>query len=410
MAGSAAVASIAATGTVTELIISGAIGLSAGTSIVLARVIGQKDKEKIRATIDTSLLMSVALGVLVAVVGFFLAPYILVWTKCPNECYDGALTYMRIYLAAAPATLLYNYGSSILRAQGDTQRPLMYVMIAGVANVVLNVILCLILPQKVAAVAIATVTSNLISALLVFRRLCRLEDDSRVIVSKMRFDVPTFSKVLRFGLPSTISHLVHPLGNIQVMTEINSYGAEVLAGFSASASVDTIPRAFATGFGSATTVFMGQNIGASSPERVKKSFWYIMGVNTLITGLIGIFLYFTGSFWIGLIIGRESTVAIEHGTIRAFYVTLFMFVLAINTTLSSALAAFGYPILTSITNIAFNLVFRVFWMSFIYPLNPTYANVPLCFTWSWFLNMSFYAIFFAFVYWRYFKKGICKRI
>ena len=410
MAGSTAVASIAATGTVSELIISGAVGLAAGTSIVLARMIGQKNKQSIRSTIDTSLIMSVGLGLIVALAGFVLAPSFLTWTKCPEECFDGALMYMRIYLAAAPATLLYNYGSAILRAHGDTQRPLMYVMIAGVVNVVLNVVLCLILPQKVAAVAIATVTSTLISAALVFRRLCRLEDDSRVIISKMRFDVTTFLKVLRFGLPSTVSCLVHPLGNLQVMTEVNSYGPQVMAGFSASASIDTIPRAFAGGFGSAATVFIGQNIGAKAPERVKQSFWYIIGTNFLITGLIGLLVYFTCGFWIGTIIGTDSTVAIEHGVDRAFYVTLFMFVFAINTTLSHSLAAFGYPILTSITNIAFNLVFRVAWMNLIYPLNPVFSTIPLCFTFSWFLNMLFYAIFFAFVYLRYVKKGICKKI
>ena len=141
MAGSVAVAAIGATGTVTSLIISGAVGLSTGTSIILARYIGQKNDEKIRTTIDTSLIAGVSLGLIVAVAGFFVAPLFLTATKCPAECYDGALIYMRIYLAAAPASLLYNYGSAILRTLGDTQRPLVYISIAGVVNVVLNVIL-----------------------------------------------------------------------------------------------------------------------------------------------------------------------------------------------------------------------------------------------------------------------------
>ena len=281
VAGSVAVASIAATGTVTELIISGAVGLAAGTSIVLARLIGQKNEKEIRKTIDTSLLTAVFLGFLVAIAGFLLAPWFLQITKCPAECYADAIVYMRIFLAAAPASLLYNYGSAILRVNGDTQRPLVYIMISGVVNVVLNIILCLVLPQKVAAVAIATVASKLISASLVLLRLCNMDDNTRVQISKMRFDPIAFWRIIRFGLPSTVSCLVHPIGNLQVMTEVNSYGAEVLAGFSASSSIDTIPRAFADGFGSATTVFMGQNIGAKQPDRVKKSFRITAAVSVM---------------------------------------------------------------------------------------------------------------------------------
>ncbi len=410
MAGSVAVASISATGTVTELIISTALGLSVGTSIVLARSIGQRDEKKIKSTIDTSIITSVVLGTVVALLGFFLAPIFLRLTKCPEACFDGALLYMRIYLAAAPASLLYNYGSAILRSLGDTQRPLIYIIISGAANVVLNIILCFILPQKVAAVAIATVVSNIISAFLVLWRLCHLEDSSRVSLSRMHFEFASLLRILRLGVPSAISSLVHPLGNLQVMTEVNTYGPEVMAGFSGSVSVDTIPRAFADAFGIATTTFIGQNLGAGQVERVKKSFWYNLGISFIITGALGVFLYFTGSFWIGLIIGRDASVAIQHGMIRAFHVTLFMFLYAINSVLSHALLAFGYPTLTSITNIVTNLVFRVLWMTFIYPLKPEFATIPLCFTVSWILHTLFFAIFFFFVYYRYTKKGICKKI
>jgi Na+-driven multidrug efflux pump len=155
---------------------------------------------------------------------------------------------------------------------------------------------------------------------------------------------------------------------------------------------------------------MGQNLGANNSSRVKRSFWYILLINLLITGSLGLFLYLTGEFWIGLIIGRASTVAIEHGVIRSFYVTLFMFVYAINAVLSHALLAFGYSMLTSISNIAFNLVFRVLWMQLIYPQNPVFSTIPLCFTYSWIFNMIFYAIFFLFVYVRYVKKGIYKKV
>ena len=410
MAGSTAVASIGATVTVTELIINGAVGLSTGTAIVLARFVGQKDEKKIRTTIDTSIIASLAFGIAVAVAGLILSPVFLTATNCPEECYGGALIYMRIYLAAAPATLLYNYGSAILRTLGDTKRPLAYITVAGVVNVVLNIILCFILQEKVAAVAIATVASKLISAILVFRRICKLDDSARVRIRKMRFDLSSFFRILRFGIPSSISKLVMPLGNLQIVSAINSFGSDAVAGFSAATSVNSIAMAFSSGFGAATTTFIGQNIGAQNVSRVKKSFWYFLLINLSITGALGVIMYLTGEIWIGIVVGADSVAAINYGMYRMLWVTLFMFINAINQVLTNALQAFGYPMLTSITNIAFTLGFRVIWMQFVYPLKPEFSTVMLCFTVSWILNMLFYAIFTAFVYRRYVKKGICKKI
>ena len=410
MAGTVDVASIAATGTVSSLIINGAVGLSTGTAIVLARFIGQKSKEKIRSTVDTSLLTSVVLGLIVAVAGMFLAPVFLTVTNCPEECYNGALIYMRIVIAAAPATLLYNYGSAILRTLGDTKRPLIYIAIAGVVNVGLNIILCLILQNKVVAVALATVTSNLISAFLVTRRLCRLEDEARVVIKKLRFKFDAFLKIVRFGIPASISSIILPLGNLQITTAINSFGSQAIAGHSAAASIECISYAVSGGFESAAMTFMGRNIGAKDVDRVKKTFWCCMALSVTVTGSLGVLTYLTGELWLGLILGASSSEAIGYGMLRLLYVVLFMFVYAISTLLTSALNAFGYPMLTSITNIAFDFGFRVMWMQFIYPMNPKFTTIMLCYTASWLLNMSFYLVFFCFVYRRYVKKGICKKI
>ena len=410
MAGTVAVASIAATGTVSSLIISGAVGLASGTAIVLARFIGQKDEQKIRETIDTSLITSVILGLIVAIAGILLTPTFLTVTDCPKECYNGAIIYMRICIAAAPATLLYNYGAAILRTMGDTRRPLMYITISGAVNVLLNIVLCLILPQKVAAVAIATVTSKVISTILVFRRLCRLEDSARVCIPKMRFRFSAFTRILRFGIPASISSLVLPLGNLQIATAINSFGADALAGHSAACSVETITYAFTGGFSSATMTFMGQNIGAKNIDRVKKTFWSCLAFNFFISGTLGALTYLTGELWIGIIVGMSSTVAIEYGKLRLLHVALFMFIHAINSVLIASINAFGYPMLTSITNIAFNLGFRVLWMQFIYPLNPKFNTIMLCYTVSWALNGILYLVFTSIIYRRYVKTGICKKI
>ena len=410
MAGTTAVASIAATTTVSGLIINGAVGLAAGTSIMLARFVRQKRTDKIRKTIETSLLTALFVGLLVAVVGFLLAPFFLKATDCPKECYNGALLYMRIVLSAAPITLLYNYGSAILRTLGDSQRPLIYIAIAGVVNVFLNVILCLILPQKVIAVAVATVTSNVVSVVLILNRLRHLEDDASVDLRHLHFDPATFAGIIRFGVPASISQIVLPLGNLQIATAINSYGANAMAGHSAAISIEMISFAIGGGFANAAMTFIGQNIGAGNVDRVKKTFWLCLLYSTLITGSVGALTYLTGELWLGILVGHSSTAAIRYGMARLLYVAVFMFIYAVSIILTESMKAFGYPMLTSITNVAINLGFRVIWMQFIYPLCPRFTTIMQCYTVAWILNLTFYILFSSIIYTRYVKKGICKEI
>lgn len=409
MANPTAVASVGATGTVTGLIINGFVGFSTGTTIVLSRVVGEKNEKRIRETIDTSLISSVCFGLLVAIAGFFLAPLFLRWTNCPQECYDGALLYMRIYLAASPATLLYNYGSAILRSLGDTRRPLNYIMIGGVVNLILNVLLCLILPQKVAAVAIATVASKVIGAVLVVNRLCHWEDSARVSLRRICFRFAALGKIVRMGIPPAINQLVYPLANLQIVSAINSYGVDAMAGQSAASSLQTICGAITGGFGAATTTFMGQNIGAQKPKRVFGSFWRCMAFGTLIGGGVGFLIVLTGHWGLGLILGFSSTAAIEFGKVYLFYVTQFGFVSGINSVLVHALQAYGYPVFGSINAIVFTLGFRIVWMQFIYPLNPTWSTLMLCFTVSWILVATFNSVMTTIISVRY-RHGKYKKI
>lgn len=410
MAGSIAVASIGATGVVTTLILNGVIGLSTGASIILARYVGQKDKEKIRQTIDTSISASLILGLVVAIAGFFLSPIILRAVECPKDCFDGAVIYLRIYLGAAPAFICYNYSAAVLRTMGDTKRPLYYITVAGVVNMVLNLILCLILENKVLAVAIATVVAKLVSTVLILRNLCHIEGSIRLDLMNMHFHFSTFVQILRFGVPASISNLILPLANLQIAGGINSYGVEAVAGNSAAVSLHNIAGAFASGFGIATTTFIGQNLGAKNKERVIKSFWALLGLNVAISGSIGLLMCLGGRFFLGLIVGVDATEAINYGMSRMLHVTLFTFISAINAVISHAFQAFGYPMFTSISNIFFTLGLRVIWMQFIYPLNQSFDNIMLCFTVSWSLNMLLYAVLFAFIFTRYVKKDICKRI
>ena len=409
MADTVAVASVGATGVITSLAINGFVGLASGTAIVLGRYIGQRDEEKIRSAIDTSLIAGFGFGVLIAIIGLLASPAFLTLTNCPRECYDGALLYIRIYISAAPATLLYNYGATVLRTLGDTRRPFTYIMIAGVTNLILNVILCLILEEKVAAVAIATAASKIISAALVVNRLCHFEGSARVSLRKLRFSPSAFANLLRFGIPTAIHKLIFPLANLQIVSAINSFGVDAVAGNSAAASINNITHAITGSFGITAMTFMGQNIGAEQPQRVKRSLLYCLLLSIGIGGAVGLLIHATGEFGLGLILGTSSESAIEYGIIRSFWVTQFMFINGANAVLAHALQAYGYPVFSSINSIVFTLAFRFVWMQGIYPQNPTFSMVMICFTVSWILILLFNSVAVAILTHRY-NKGTYKKI
>lgn len=409
IASSTAVASVGVTATITGLTINGFSGLSAGTGIVLARFVGEKDREKIKSTIETALVSCLAFGVLIAIFGVSLAPTLLRLINCPEECFEGAVIYLRIYIAAAPAIMLYNFGSSIIRTLGDTKRPLHYITLSGIINVVLNLILCFVLPQKVAAVAIATIVAKIISALLITRRIFQMDDIVDISLKNVRFHFDAFKLIFRFGIPISISNLLLPLANLQISPAINSFGVDAVAGNSTASSLQTVISSISGGFGTATATFMGQNIGAKQPERVKKSFWYCLAFSAGICAAVGTFLHLTGEFWIGLIIGDPSQATLDYGMARMFFLVQFTFIDATKAVLGRALHAYGYPTFGSISAILFTLGFRVLWMWFIYPLNPTFNMIMLCFPISWSLNLLFFTVA-VFIIGRRYQRGIYRKI
>lgn len=387
MADSTAVAAVNATGSIVALVVNAFIGISIGTRIVLARSIGKKDDEQIRLVTDTSLIFALVMGVIVSVAGILLAPWFLHLTGCPDECYDGALTYIRIYVLCAPVILLYNFGSAILTADGDTQRPMYYIIIGGATNVVLNIILCLILPQKVAAVAISTVVAQMIGATLVLRRLFTMNGRCKVVLRRMRFDARTLGKVLATGLPTALVSAIFPLSNLQIQSAINSFGVSAMAGAGASATIEAMSYAGGQ-FGVTSSVFIGQNIGANKLDRAHKAFKICALLATGVGIVLGGSLYLSGRFWLSLIVGSDKE-AIEYGIVKMACLCLPVFLNALTNVYESSLQARGYAFLTSINSVVFVLVFRIIWMQAIFPSNPTWICLMLCFTVSWVLRLLF---------------------
>lgn len=386
MADSTAVASVGATTSIAHLMITTFVGIASGLKIIMARYFGARDGEAIKKAADTAILTAIGLGILIAVAGFSLAPWFLDITGCPADCREGALLYIRIYVAAAPAIMVYNFGSSIITAAGDTQRPLYYIIAGGLLNVVLNIILCLILPQKVIAVAVATAAAQILCAVLVLHRLTRMDGYGRIDLRHMHFHLQSFWDILRYGVPLALSTALYPLANLQIQSAINSYGVSAVAGNSAGTTLEGFVAAFNNSFAATCTVFMGQNIGARQLKRTHKSTLYCLILSVLTNGVVATAICLSGRFWLGFILPNDP-VAVDFAMIRMWLVNFFYFVAAVNGVLGHAIQSFGYPLYSTASSVAFIFGFRLVWMWWIYPMHETFPMLMLCFLASWLLLM-----------------------
>ena len=408
MADSAAVASVGATGSVVGLIVNAFIGFPAGSRIVLARFIGEKNPEKVRAAVDTSVILAIAVGLIIAVLGWILSPILLQALNCPKDCLDDAVLYLRIYFTGAPAILLYNFCSGIISTAGNTQSPLYYMIAGGILNVVGNILLCLMLPNKVAAVAIATVASQILGAVLCLGRLRRGEGDIRVKLRAMRWNGATFRKIFSMGVPLSIANVMYPLGSLQIQSSLNSFGSAAIAGAHASAIWETFGLAFVSSIGAAGGVFIGQNLGAQQHDRVKKSIFRTLWINTSLGATLGGLLLLTAPFGLRIFLAGDET-ALEFGMIRSYCILTAFGITGVNNALGAYLQNFGYSFLSSFNAVVWGLGFRFVWMTWIYPLNPTFFMLIICFSVSGALTMVTNIIMGSIVYIRY-RKGKYRRL
>ena len=310
------------------------------------------------------------------------------------------MTYITIYYSSVPAIIIYNFGASILRVSGDSRRPTVYLVWAGLLNVVLNVLLCFLLKQKVAAVAFATMASQTLGAVLVVRRITRLEEDYRFDFRALTFDRRLFGRILRYGIPSGFSSSLYCLANLQVQSAINSFGPAAIAGNSAGGDIEGLLAAFTTGFSHGTLALVGQNLGAGRRERVRRSFWTTMLWSTLITGLLSVIVMAFRVPFVRLFV-PDKPEALPFAMSRMYHVTALYALNAVNAILSNFLNAYGYTLFTMISSFVSTILFRTFWMQLFYPQHPTFDNIMLCFTIAWIISFVVLGTMTAVVYVRY---------
>lgn len=397
------VASVGTTSSLTHLLENLATGLCVGVNIILARLLGEGDRERAQKVISTAILTSVGLGAIIAVVGCAISRPFLLLTNCPPECIDHATLYADFYFIGMPLLLLYHYAAAIIRVGGDSQRPLYYMLIGGVANLVLNTVFCVILPQKVVAVALATALSKGFAAFLALRHLARHNGDCHWDIKHTCFDFKSFKTMILYGLPTAVTSCLFPISNMQIAAGINAKGAAFVAGNTASMQYEQMLASYNVGLSATALTMIGQNLGAKKPERVYRVFFCVLILEFLMIFGTACLLCAFGEVLLPLFCGNDPA-AIAAGMLRLRIMTFSYLILHVPT--SPTIQAFGYPTLQTAINVAGVLGVRTLWMQVVYgrlvPDSPT--MLYLSFTVSYIFTQAAYIICTVVILLRY-RKG-----
>ena len=289
-AGKNALAAIGSTSSAISLIVNLFIGLSSAACVIVARKFGAKNHEGVSRAVHTAIALGITGGIMLCIIGVSIAYPLMKLMDSPDEVINLSTLYMRIYFCGCPAIMLYNFGSAVLRAIGDTKRPLYYLLLAGTINVVLNLITVIIFKLGVAGVGIATVTSQVVSAILVMRCLIRTNESYKLCIRKIRFFKKELLEILYLGIPAGIKGTVFPISNIIIQSSINAVGSIAMAGNAAAVTIEGIVYASMNAYHHATLTFISQNYGAFKFDRIKKG---------LAAGLVSVFV--TGIIFGGLV-------------------------------------------------------------------------------------------------------------
>lgn len=375
----ASLAAVGGTTAIVNLVVNLLIGIAVGVNIVIARYIGEGDKEReISAAIHTAVAVAIVGGVVLGGIGCAGADWILRAVSTPEDTIDLARTYLYIYFAGTPAIMLYNYGAAALRAQGDTQRPLIFLTVSGVMNVALNLLFVIVFQMDVAGVALATVISEVLSAALVLLCLMRAQDCLHFSWRELRVDRRSLALMAKVGIPAGIQSCLFSLANVVIQGAINAYGSIVVAGCSAAGSIDGFIYVAMNTFHQSAQTFLSQNIGAGKYERVKE----ILKKCLLCTVVTGALLSAVACIWSEplLRIYNQDPDVLAVGVVRLRMVVAPYVIFGMADVLTGAMRGCGSPVLPVIVNLLCTCAFRLAWIAAIntdtMPVTWVYMSYP----------------------------------
>ncbi len=391
--GTQALAAVGSTGPLINLINGFFIGLSSGATVILSQAFGADDRKGVHTILHTAVALSLILGLITTAVGVLAGPQILRLTKIPDNCIDDALTYIRIYFAGAVASMVYNMGAGILRAMGDSKKPMIFLIVACFVNIALDLVCVVWLQMGAAGAAVATVLSQIISAILVLVVLKRLPKEQKLELSKLQLNGSYLGRILNIGIPAGLQFITFDLANVLIQSSINSFGDVTIAAWTAIGKTDSINWMICGAFGVAITTFVGQNFGAQKYARVRKSVWVCMAMAIPVVAGVSALVLPLRSFILGIY--TDDLEVIRSGAHIMLFMMPFNFIFVPVEVFAGTMRGVGSSLTPTLITGSCVCLFRVLWVTVLVKRIHTIEMLAIAYPISWALAaLVFFLVYF----------------
>ncbi len=395
-AGSEALAAVGSTSALINLLTNLFIGLSVGANVMVARYYGAKQDDELSDMVHTAMLTALISGAILTTVGLSLSAPLLTLMGTTKEALPLAVIYMRIYFCGMPFMMLYNFGAAILRAIGDTKRPMIFLLIAGVINFVLNLIFVIFFNMSVAGVALATIIAQGISAFLVCRCLFIADGAYKLILSKLHINKEKFLKMIGIGLPAGVQGILFSISNVLIQSSVNTFDTIAVAGNTTGQNLEGFVYMAMNAFTQTALSFSGQNYGAKKYKRILK----VLGIALVCVSIVGLVMgnlaVLFGKPLLGLY--SKDPEVIQYGVLRITYICTLYFLCGTMDVASGVMRGMGYSILPTIVSLTGACIFRIVWIFTVFRTVHSLPSLYISYPISWFLTTLAHIICFFIVY------------
>ena len=381
-----------ATGNLINLVVGFFVGLSSGATVIISQFFGGRRDQEVSHAVHTAVALALAGGLLLTVLGIAFSPAILRMMGTPDEVMGYAVTYIRIYFAGMIPSLIYNIGSGILRAVGDSRRPLFFLICACMVNILLDILLVVGLEMGVAGAALATILSQTVSAVLVVVTLCRAPFSYRLEIKKIRFYKSLLDRIVQIGFPAGLQSVMYSISNVIIQASINTFGTDVLAAWTAYGKMDGLFWMTVSAFGVAITTFVGQNFGAGQYDRVKKSVRVCLGMAMGATVLLSAFLLLLGKPLFGMFTDDPEVISQGLSMLRLLVPTYFTYVSI--EVLSGAVRGAGDSLIPTLMTLTGVCLLRIVWVMGVAPAYHSMPVVLLSYPITWSVTSVMFLVYY----------------
>ena len=388
-AGGTALAAVGATGSLVNLILNIFLGLSMGSGVMTAKYIGAKDEDSVKRCVHSAMLLSILSGIFVAIFGFVFSEQLLIIMDSPADVLPLSKLYLQIFFLGAPAGMVFNFGASIVRATGDTKKPLMILSMSGIVNIVLNLILVINFHMSVAGVAFATIVSQYISATVIVIVLLKMQNACKLDPKKLRFHKEELKRILYVGIPAGIQNSLFSVSNVIIQTTVNSFGSVAMAGIAAGSNIDSLIYTCTNAISQTTMTFSSQNYGAKKYENFNKIYFRCVLLTIVIGGGMGALGVVFKDFLVGIF--STDPAVIKIGAERLTLILPFYFFCSLMDVGAGQLRGMGKSFLPMIVSLLGGCGLRLLWIFVFFPKNPTLIYLYYAYPISW--TITFIVLF-----------------